>query len=277
MVNTNYITKDEARAVNSSIFAKNAAPTCSNRYVFMDSESIIDSMESLGWGLTKVTAPKSRKADKIAYGKHLMEFQNRSFEGLEDPRSRGRGTIFPRLHIVNSHNGQTKLEAACGLFALVCSNGLVVSKLHFGEVSMRHSGRFSQDDAIAAILAFEAKMARVSERIEVFNAITLTPDEQGTFARTAAIARWGTEQASKMDVLPLLKRNRSEDDSSTLWATFNTLQENVIGGAARLTGRRSRPMREISRTQEVNQVIWHGMENFANTGVFSLPEGYSLN
>lgn len=277
MVNTNYITKDEARLVNPSIFAANASPRMSDRYIFVSSESIIDSMESQGWGLTKVTAPKARKEENRLFGKHLMEFQSRSFEGLEDPRSRGMGTVFPRIHIINSSNGQTRIEAACGLFALVCSNGLVVSKLHFGEVSMKHSGRFSQDDAIAAILAFETKMAGIGDRIERFNAVELTQDEQGIFARVAATARWGQEAAGKMEISELLRRNRTEDDSNTLWATFNTLQENVIGGAARVSRRRSRPMREITQTQNLNQSLWHAMENFERVGTFSLPNGYSLN
>jgi hypothetical protein len=206
-----------------------------------------------------------------------MEFQSRSFQGLEDPRSRGNGTLFPRLHIVNSHNGTTKLEARCGLFALVCSNGLVVSRLHFGEVSLRHTGNFSQFDAMNAIMEFEGKMANIRDSIENFNSIILTQDEQGTFARAAATARWGQELSSKMDVSQLLKRNRAEDDSSSLWATFNTLQENVVGGSARVGARRSRPMKEITKTQDLNQALWHSMETFALNNTFSLPEGYSLN
>jgi hypothetical protein len=277
MVNTTFITKDEARAVNPAIFANNPAPTMSNRYIFVDSESIIDSMDALGWGLTKVTAPKARKEERRAYGKHLMEFQSRSFEGIEDPRSRGKGTLFPRLHIINSHNGSTRLEASCGLFALVCSNGLVISRLHFGEVSLRHAGKFSQYDAMSAIMEFEKKMADIRDHVENFSGILLTQVEQETFARVAATARWGQEASSKMDVAQLLHRNRSEDDSNTLWATFNTLQENVIGGSARVGSRRSRPMKEMTRTQDLNQALWHGMETFAMNGTFSLPEGYSLN
>jgi hypothetical protein len=173
--------------------------------------------------------------------------------------------------------GSTRLEASCGLFALVCSNGLVISRLHFGEVSLRHAGKFSQYDAMSAIMEFEKKMADIRDHVENFSGILLTQVEQETFARVAATARWGQEVSSKMDVAQLLHRNRSEDDSNTLWATFNTLQENVIGGSARVGSRRSRPMKEMTRTQDLNQALWHGMETFAMNGTFSLPEGYSLN
>ena len=57
--------------------------------------------------------------------------------------------VRPEVVLVNSHDKSSAYQLHCGLFRLVCTNGMVVSDGTFQRISIKHSG-FNPDSVIEA-------------------------------------------------------------------------------------------------------------------------------
>ena len=228
----------------------------SNRYKFVPTVEIIDSMAVNGWGVAKARGPKSRTELSRGFGFHQLEFQDRQQRAFVDPRNPHAQPIFPRIHILNSHNGTSKFEILAGLYAMVCSNGLMVSAGSVGEFSVRHNNGFSKDDAFEAISQFRNRLSDVASTIDGWRATNLQSEQANAFAAQAARIRWNKPS----DVIPepeiLLSPRRTEDAGSDLWSRFNVVQENLIGGGFKRSRREARPLSHIKESNRVNSELW---------------------
>ena len=160
-----FLDRDTIAATVPSALATTHDGLRSDRYRFVPTVEVIESMEANGWGVVKIRAPKARMQRSQAFGLHQVEFQDRNAVAIEDPRSRvqGRG-IFPRIHIINSHNGASRFEVLAGMYAMVCSNGLMISTGSVGEFSVRHNAAFSVEEAHRVIAQFRSRMDAMRER-----------------------------------------------------------------------------------------------------------------
>jgi hypothetical protein len=140
---------------------------------------------------------------------------------------------------VNSHDKSSAYQLHCGLFRLVCTNGMVVSDGTFQRISIKHSG-FNPDSVIEASFKVLNAVPDIMNKVQLFQDRLLTDAEQLALATGAAAYRW--EDLTKAPISPstLLNPRRYGDGAKDLFITLNCVQENIIRGGQR-DGFRRRP------------------------------------
>jgi len=255
MENT-FLTRDDIVARVPSALASTHDGRRSNLYTFVPTLDIIESMESNGWGVVSAKVPKARKSASRDFGIHQLDFQERGAVALVDPRVPNSKAIFPRIHILNSHNGTSRFQVLAGLYTLVCSNGLIVSTASVGEFSTRHTGSFNAEDAYRMVEQFRVAMSNIGETMEIWSSLQLSPMEADDFALAAARIRWN----SPTDAIPaptdILAPHREADVGRDLWRVFNVTQENLIGGGFKRASRDARKVTNLRESLRINSELW---------------------
>ena len=132
-----YLTKDQIRNSTPLVFAD--APTnpgVSNKYLFVNTETIIDDLDKLGWKPVQAAQRKSRKKEGTIFSKHMVAFQNPNIQITSEDGD----NAYPRILLTNSHDGMQAFKFSVGIFRLVCSNGLVVADEQFSDFKIKHKG-----------------------------------------------------------------------------------------------------------------------------------------
>ena len=239
----------------ASALATTAAPTVSERYQFISSNTIVERFADEGWIVESATVAAPRKRDPL-FAKHMIDFRHPDFEPVH-------GAV-PRIILVNSHDGSSSARVLAGVFRFVCSNGLVVGTT-VGKEIVRHTG-----DAAADLIHRMQQLARNTSKlyaqIDTWSKKDLTKAQRYEFARFAAQLRWGDAQRFQPE--DLLHVRREGDDRGDLWTTFNRLQENTTRGGIEgfsRSGRAatSRPLSDISRSVDYNAQLWQLAEEVA--------------
>ena len=72
-----YLTKDQIREQAPLVFAEAPTnPDVSKKYLFVNTETIIDDLDKLGWKPVEVAQRKSIKQEGTIFSKHMVAFQN---------------------------------------------------------------------------------------------------------------------------------------------------------------------------------------------------------
>src|SRR6266403_1290982 len=162
----------------------------------------------------------------------------------------------------------------CGLFRLVCTNGMVISDGTFQRISIKHFG-FNPDSVIEASFKVLTAVPDIMNKVQLFQDRILTDAEQLALATGAAAYRW--EDLTKAPVSPsvLLNPRRYGDGAKDLWTTLNRVQENIIRGGQRDCSRRrpdgnrmpkSRAIKGIDEDMKLNKALWEMAEVLRNRG-----------
>ena len=246
-----YMDKETLREVCPLAFAKEATnPDVSGKYLFVNTETIIDDLDKLGWKPVQAAQRKSRGQSTI-FSKHMIAFQN------PDLKIKGKDgdDSFPRIIMTNSHDGMQAFKFSVGIFRLVCSNGLVVADEQFSDFKIKHKG-YTFDELRGVV---NQAVADLPNKVEVLNQMkqrVLTQDEKNKLALDAMLIRAGiepgSEKAKKFNyddetIIDILDPKRDEDKGDDLWRVFNVVQEKITQGDfhAALTGAKVRKVRKI--------------------------------
>ena len=246
-----YMNKAQLREMCPLAFAKEATnPDVSKRYLFVNTETIIDDLDKLGWKPVQAAQRASRGGDTI-FSKHMIAFQN------PDLKIKGKDgdDSFPRIIMTNSHDGMQAFKFSVGIFRLVCSNGLVVADEQFNEFKIKHKG-YTFDELRGVV---NEAVADLPNKVEVLNQMkqrVLTQEEKNKLALDAMLIRAGiepgSEKAKKFNyddetIIDILDPKRDEDKGDDLWRVFNVVQEKITQGDfhAALTGAKVRKVRKI--------------------------------
>ena len=181
-----YLTKDELKAKAPKAFA--TGPTnskVSKNYLHVNTGTVIDDLEKLGWKPVTASQRKSR-GNATILSKHMISFQN------PDIIIKGKDgdDAFPRIILTNSHDGFNSLQFRVGVYRLVCSNGLVVADEEFSAFRIRHLGYTFGELKEVISSAVKALPAKV-EVLNKMQARILTEDEKKIFAINAMLLRAG--------------------------------------------------------------------------------------
>jgi hypothetical protein len=246
-----YMTKEQLKEVCPLAFAEAPTnPEVSGKYLFVNTETIVDDLDKLGWKPVQAAQRKGRGKSTI-FSKHMVAFQNPDIKitGKDGDDS------FPRIIMTNSHDGMQAFKFSVGIFRLVCSNGLVVADEQFSEFKIKHKGyTFSELRGVV-----NQAVADLPNKVEVLNQMkqrVLTQDEKSKLALDAMLIRAGiepgTEKAKKFNyddetIIDILDPKRKEDEGDDLWRVFNVVQEKITQGDfhAALTGAKVRKVRKI--------------------------------
>jgi hypothetical protein len=260
-----YLTKDQLRELCPVAFKDTPTnPKVSDKYLFVNTETIVDDLGKLGWKPVSAAMRKSRGKDTI-FSKHMISFQNPDIKIT----SKDGDNAFPRIIMTNSHDGLQAFKFSVGIFRLVCSNGLVVADEKFSDFKIRHKGYTFAE--LRDVVAQAVK--DLPNKVEVLNKMRnkiLTQDEKQKLALDAMLIRAGitpdSDKAKKFEydeetIEDILEPKRKADEGDDLWKVFNVVQEKITQGEfhAALKGAKVRKVRKIKSFEkdlEVNKKLF---------------------
>ncbi len=246
-----YMTKEQLKKVCPLAFASEPTnPNVSGKYLFVNTETVVDDLDKLGWKPVQAAQRKDRGNGTI-FSKHMVAFQN------PDIKIKGKDgdDSFPRIIMTNSHDGMQAFKFSVGIFRLVCSNGLVVADEQFSEFKIKHKGYTFAE--LRDVITTAVK--DLPNKVQVLNDMKsriLTQDEKNKLALDAMLVRagikLGSDKAKKFvydeeTIEDILEPKRKEDEGDDLWKVFNVVQEKITQGefSAALKGAKVRKVRKI--------------------------------
>lgn len=249
--NQSYMSKEQLKDACPLAFVQHPTnPDVSGKYLFVNTETIVDDLEKLGWLPVQAAQRKGRGKSTI-FSKHMVAFQN------PDIKIKGKDgdDSFPRIIMTNSHDGMQAFKFAVGIFRLVCSNGLVVADEQFSDFKIKHKG-YTFDELRDVV---NQAVADLPNKVQVLNDMKqriLSQDEKNKLALDAMLIRAGIEPNSDKakefnydaeTIEDILDPKRDADKGDDLWRVFNVIQEKVTQGDfhAALTGAKVRKVRKI--------------------------------
>ena len=246
-----YMTKEQLKEVCPLAFASEPTnPNVSGKYLFVNTETVVDDLGKLGW-LPVQAAQRKGRGNGTIFSKHMVAFQNPDIKikGKEGDDS------FPRIIMTNSHDGMQAFKFSVGIFRLVCSNGLVVADEQFSDFKIKHKGYTFAE--LRDVITTAVK--DLPNKVQVLNDMKsriLTQDEKNKLALDAMLVRAGikldSDKAKKFiyddeTIEDILEPKRKEDEGDDLWRVFNVVQEKITQGefSAALKGAKVRKVRKI--------------------------------
>ena len=244
------LTNSEIAARCPQVFQTNYSKARTKKYGQYTTAQVIDALRNKGY---EVTNAFSQARTPGQFSKHCVRLSHRTFlDTLHPDETR------PEIVIVNSHDGSSSFRIMAGIFRLVCSNGLIIADEQTADNRICHWKGNSFDSVINTAL-FVAEQAKQSyELIDQMKAQNLTPQQQKDYATKAAKIRLAYNKNSQVNFAEnLLTTHRHEDTlSSSIWNTYNVVQENCIKGGQLVGSRILRPLTNISQNVEVNRKLW---------------------
>ncbi len=246
-----YLTKEQVKKVCPLAFATTPTnPGVSEKYLFVNTETIIDDLAKLGWKPV-TAAQRKQRGDDTRFSKHMISFQNPEIQ----INSTDGDNAFPRIIMTNSHDGLQAFKFSVGVFRLVCSNGLVVADEKFSDFKIKHKGYTF--DELRDVVSLAVK--DLPNKVEVLNSMRnriLTEKEKNQLAVDAMLVRAGikigSDKAKEFEydeetITDILEPKRKEDVGDNLWKVFNVIQEKITQGEfhAALKGAKVRKVRKI--------------------------------
>jgi hypothetical protein len=232
----------------------------SRHYQFISTRRVIDALLETGFEPTRAQQTRSRCGSSPDHARHMIRFSyvKNSLSLLD---------AIPELILINSHDATSAYTLRAGLFRPICTNGLVSQIGDFGLLHVPHRGNVIHnvvDGALTIARGFN-DITRVVERMA---ARALSDAEQRAFAARALSIRYPQEaRHTPIRAEQLLNARREADFGSSLWLTYNVVQENLMmGGLAgrSLSGRgsRTRAIRAIREDVRVNVGLWNHAMTF---------------
>lgn len=255
---TMIINEDMLRRQAPAVFATSAnEERTSDRYTFIPTTSVIETLQEDGWEAWDAKQVRSRKWSDM-HAKHIVRMRRQKVEERTKV-----GDSFVELLIVNSHNGLQTYNLHAGIFRMVCSNGLIIGDENYGKVKVKHIG-YSPDEVIAASQKLVASTHEIYQTRDNWNRQELDLSERRQFFADAAALRW--EDPTEDTIRQVSQARRMEDAGDDLWSVYNVAQENLTraGWVDPKTRRKARKITSISRDVELNSQLWDLAANYAN-------------
>lgn len=264
-----FMSKEEMKTKAPYIFAEK--PTnggVSERYTLASTETVIDDMAKLGWGVTDCKQQRANKRSNIR-SFHMVSLQNPNVYIEEN----GEIVAYPRIILTNSHDGFHSFKFMIGVFRLCCSNGLVIATQEFANVAIRHINYDFEELRKVVAQAVEATKKNV-EVMNVMQETELSEEQKADFATKAVAIRKGIKENEKMPVLSddevkeILEPVRKEDEGNDLWSVYNVLQEKIMKGDFHFgktklgKNRKARPITGAAKDIEVNQRLFETASSY---------------
>lgn len=238
-----------------SIFAGFPSPDVSEKYKFIRTSEVLESLLETGWSPRQMSEVKARKSHTKGFQKHLIRLTNPSFS-----IAKVMGEEIPELVLTNSHNGKNSFSFRIGIYRLVCSNGLVIPTEEFSNITVKHVGNMaSQINEVIAKMS--SSFPSVYADIKRMKDRKLSGVEMSTLARSASELRNPNLSKSLITgIEDILSASRIEDEGNDLWKVYNRIQENLINGNFEIKtkkgARKGSSIRSIDKGIKINEGLW---------------------
>ena len=261
-----YLSKEDIKSsVPLAFVDRPTNPDLSSKYLFVNTETIIDDLAKLNWFPVKAAQRRSTKAGGTIFSKHMIAFQNPDIKIT----SQDGDDAYPRILLTNSHDGMQAFKFNVGIFRLVCSNGLIVADEQFSNFKIKHKGYTFSELRSVVRQAVEDLPNKVKVMNDMKNRV-LTQEEKNKLALDAMMIRAGiqpgSDKAAKFNydeetIDDILDPKRDADKGNDLWRVFNVVQEKITQGEfhAALKGAKVRKVRKIKSFEKdikVNQELF---------------------
>lgn len=245
----------------ASVAAENAYNKVSNRYNFLSTLQVTDSLAEVGLFPYLIQQQGTRIEDKAGYTKHLMRFRSSGVPAIQ-------GNVYPEVVLLNAHDRASSFTLELGLFRCACLNGLMVSFGNWGKYRIRHVASSISDVLLAAQNIVEL-FPMIESRVSTMQGIALDYSQRLALAEKAMLLRWENEK-QPFQASTLLQSRRMADEGLDLWTTYNVIQENLLKGQKNVrryshSGVRQHNTREIKSIDlqmSVNKGLWELAESF---------------
>lgn len=247
--------EDQMRRAAPSIFAAGKHASRSDRYTYIPTIEVLRGLMREGFQPYMVAQGKSRVEGKTEFTKHMVRM---SHAGQVTARPEANEII-----LINSHDGASSYQMLSGVFRFICCNGLVVGTVS-NDIRIPHKGNI-QGEVIEGAFRVLDDFEAVDASTDAMKAIALQPEEQRAFGTAALALRYGDrpegQPPAPITADQLIEARRPEDQGSSLWMTFQRIQENVTQGGQRgrtAAGRRmrTREVASIDRGVSLNRALW---------------------
>jgi hypothetical protein len=233
----------------------------SNKYVFIGTKPVIESLANEGWVPVDGKQAKARSYEKAPYTRHLIRFRNNEIEPIADPRNGSGKNLHMELILINGHDGSASYTLHAGLFSFVCCNGLIVGSM-LDSITVRHMGLKATLEAVTtgATHLVATQLPKLAGAVEQMSTRHISRSEQHEFARHALELRYkGMPPVLTTD--QMLSVHRNEDAANDVWTTLNVIQENVLSvkhDGHSFTGRRTRigAVTAVRESTAINRGLW---------------------
>lgn len=235
-----------------AVFAPSADDHRSSRYTFIPTERVLTGLVQAGFVPVDARQTRTRSASPL-HARHVVRLRRR-FETVQLRDST------PEIIFLNSHDGTSAYQLRVGIFRVVCTNGLIVSRGAFPTFSVPHRGNIVED-VVAHALGIAERFDLLAAQVERMEQRPLLADEQVRFAERALALRYPDPAEAGMAPSQLLQCRRQEDSGNDLYSTLNKVQENLLrGGLMRRSanGRllRTRRISSIREDVRINSGLW---------------------
>lgn len=262
------LSDDELRKLAPSIFAEEPEPGVSDRYGFIPTSEVVAAMRKEGLVPTYAAQCNVKTDSNELFAKHMLRFSRvADLEKLADVPKVVNGNAhhffkqppeIAQVTLVNAHDRSSTYQLDAAIWRMLCGNGLMVAGSAFESIHVRH-GKQIVDEVLEGTYRIAEEMPRVFERVEEMKSVALAPAAQRAFAEMAAAIRWS--DSAPIDPTKLLTSRRTEDETQTLWGTYNVVQENLMRGGIRghaTTGRRltTRAIDSVNEDVRLNRALW---------------------
>lgn len=239
----------------------------SDNYGFIQTAPLVQLMQSYGWHVSKINAPKVRKVAREGFQKHYLEFLPSNAEQLL-----ARDGETPRIVLINSHDRTSAFTLALGWFRAICENGLLAGDSIVGAFKVFHSGRELERKVYELVGNALERFPQV-DQARIAMRSTLLNSEQ--IAELTINVNKEVCQLRKLESInsPLYNIQRREDQSQDLWTVFNVLQEQSLSavngtraeqtndGTIRSNRIKARKVKSLELDHKINKAVFEQAYN----------------
>jgi hypothetical protein len=243
---------EDVRQRAPAVFAHTPHARTSRKYTFIPTERVLSGLMSAGFVPVDARQARTRRASPM-HARHVLRLRRR-FETVKLKDA------IPEIVFLNSHDGTSAYQLRMGVFRVVCTNGLIVSRGAFPAYRVSHRGDVV-DEVVTGALEVSERFDSLAAQVVRMEHRAMPKGEQIGFAERALALRFPVPTASGMQPSQLLNCRRFEDVGSDLWSVLNRVQENLlVGGLSRwaASGRltRTRRITSIRENVRLNSRLW---------------------
>jgi hypothetical protein len=243
---------EAVRSLAPAVFASEAHERTSSKYTFIPTARVLTGLMDVGFVPVEARQTQARRSS-VVHARHVLRLRRR-FETVEL-----KGAV-PEVVFLNSHDGSSAYQLRMGLFRVVCTNGLIVSRAAFPAYCVSHRGDVVEE-VVSGALQVAENFDSLAAQVERMDRRQLFKDEQLRFASRALAVRYPNAADAHMEAAQLLNCRRVEDTGNDLFTILNRCQDALLrGGLSRWSanGRLSRSRRITSIKEEVrlNSQLW---------------------
>lgn len=261
MIDNKYLSLDQIRNAAPAAFAPVASPEMSDRYAHVTTANLVTALLDDGWNVVQADQARNRKVSNREHGKHRIVLTHPELPEHAEGR--------PQMYIGNAGNGESAVRLMGGFLRFACLNQNYAGIKVVGGV-FNHVGSSLEDRIIAGARNLRANFDKVISAYDLWAQIELSPERQIALARYGASLRWPDATIDEYDLRSIaFSPRRTEDAGSTLWKTYNRVQEALVRGgfSARMTvadeagnhttvSRNVRKITGLSASERINTGLW---------------------